>query len=671
MRALRFNLVPILSAVMSIWVVTARSDAADSAGFMGPIRPSEKKAEPPLPTVNDAVRLCASDLSRMSPAERAVTRYIWIWTGSNEDAKAVAGWLNHLSSSPVPYLPIPAGAAKLLVLRVNLLRLYPRPDDLKRGGDAWEEFQFDPKLNLLITKDTLQLLSESAREALPKVKVRRAERKVRTVTKRVAVKLSRSKSSGLWWLSRDGGEHWVQEESEEGKALRELSRTGETVEKEEVFTAQSQVEIDVGDLESTDVVRVTGAYVDRVAFGALVAGTGSLAPIVSHDYFLFRACSTIKGQGLYQVIYGGLYNELAGIPRAGKKGTDLDALFRDLGLGDVAKGLSAADIFDQLGSDQRVAVFRSDVTGKPRVVFILKTPIGRNGMQGLLIITGDITDADVDIGTHPILNLEQVFQDFRGQKVKVKAYEAIWERANGAHGFALYNGEGKLLEVAAPDVAADRTVPAPHTLNLQSGISCVRCHTARGHDGWQPLKNDVQVLLKRYRADVFGDVGDKDRAIAETVDRIAGHYSGDPMRKLIPRGRDDYAEAVLRFTGPWKEAKGDQADAATVWAKRLEAVYGAYWYDLVDAKEALRELGVDPAGEEPLEALRKLLPPEKAAAVDGVIPEDPRIGALLAGLSINRSDWDLSYSFAAGRAAKTLALRQRQMGPPAPARKVG
>ncbi len=383
--------------------------------------------------------------------------------------------------------------------------------------------------------------------------------------------------------------------------------------------------------EGDDVIQVPSPHLDQAAYAALVHETQSQAPIVSHRYFIVRALSTIRDVGVFKTVYSGLYYDFVGIKTNAKKGTDEDVLFEQLGVGDVQAGLTAAKVFEKLRSDQRIAVFRSNITGRPRRADFLRTLASRDG-QSIVSVTHDIKQANIDVGVHPIFNLLDFKDDAR---------ELIAEKANGLHLFALFDNNGKRQDEAPPDVAVDHTIPAPHSTRLQPAIGCIRCH---GPDsGWRVVHNDAKKLLGGL-LDVFPS------RKADEIDRLAGLYSGDVELKLLPRGRDDYAQAILRATGPFKASK-NQTDIAKLSAERLANTWKVYWYDLVGPSQALDELGIKHDPKKAVETLRKLIPPPLAIEGDLVphVPEDPRIGGLLVGLSIGRSDFDLVFSFLASR----------------------
>ncbi len=385
-------------------------------------------------------------------------------------------------------------------------------------------------------------------------------------------------------------------------------------------------------------IRLNPASIDPAAFDSLQQMLGTEAPVVSHTYFMRRALSSIQGKGLFKTLYGGLYVNFRGLKKSDKKGvSDLDLLLESLGIG--GRGKNFKQIFDELRSDRRVAIFRSDVTGKPRRVIILPTLVGE-GVAGVCIITQDLKDESIDVGKHPILNLADS---------DVDAMEVIYTLANGHLGYDLFNGEGVRQDEVPPDVAQDRTIPTPHTMRLEYPISCIRCHGS--DDGWKPLRNDVKRLLAG-RLDVFGDVTNKNGEIPDTLDRLARQYAGSP-NKTLSRARDDFAESVLRSTGTWKESK-DQTDVIKLSCSRIGSIWAAHNYDLVTARTGLIELGFDVPEERSVAFLKALLPPDQASQVGGIYLEDPRVGALQEGIGIGRTDWDLTYSFSAFRALRSL-----------------
>lgn len=557
---------------------------------------------------NDALAVQAADLSTLDPFTRITSRYVWIDQSDIEEFKAVALSCNYWSRASIVVRPTPVMNNGVMLARVNLAALAPTQKDLDELIKVWEEFQFDPKFSLLLTKDTLKFLGNNFQ--VPTVK--------KTITEK----------KKFWedcepYLGKDGKTY-----------------------KQRWFWKEEQSTVDIPFKDSNvQVIRLASEHLNPKLVSFVVNETHSQAPIVSSKYFLFRSLSTIKDKGLFATIYGGLYYDLAGIKTGFKKGTDLDNLLETLGIGNVKAGEDFKKIFDRLRSDQRVAVFRSDVTGKPRRVLLLKTLVGRDS-QGIVSITQDFRDQDIDIGTHPIMNL---------LNTDAQAQEVIWELPNGLNGFAIFDGNGKRIDEVGADVASDSTIPVPYTQRLQPAIGCIRCHANEG--GWKILRNDVKPLLSGG-LDIFNDLTGKD-SLADILDRLTGLYSGDLERKILPRARDDYATSILKTTGPWLRSK-DQTDIHRLSGEKIGKIYNSYIYEKIDARRALLEFGIKLDKEEDaVKKLKVLLRPPNVV-IDGVIPIDPREGALLMGLSLNRAEFDLIYSFSATRLKKIANLEQNK-----------
>jgi hypothetical protein len=562
------------------------------------------------PNENTAVLTALADLGTVDPVDRLFMRYIWVCNSEREEAQTTALVANYISRATTAQRPLPIVANGVTLLRLDLRLIAPqfggKDNDLNDMIKTWEEFQFDPKLNLLLTADTLKFALGLGID-VPQ----------RTVKKQRQKKDPKTGQP----LFYDGGRG------------------------EPAMEDYDEVTVDVG---NTELIRAVSNHMDKKAIAALVDGTRSQAPVVSSRYFLGRALTAIKDKGIYKTIYGGLYYDLAGIKTGFKKGTDEDNLFERLGVGNVEAGVTAKKLFDQLRSDKRIAKFTSGVTGKPRRVDLLRT-LANGDEESIISVTHDLRDQDIDIGNHPMMNLLE-FKDF--------AREVIWTMPNGLHGFALFNGDGKRVDEAPPDVAHDRTVPAPYSQRLQPAVSCIRCH--KSGRGWQPLENDVKKLLANA-LDIFDDQGDKKAGRSDVLDRLVGLYGGDPEFKLLPRGRDDYASAVLRTTGPWAASKVNQTDVVVLASAKIGDIYKDHHYETVDAWKALGELGISGVDKkDAIKVLSALLPPIPTAHGVGFIPEDPRIGALKSGLGLPRTDWDLVYSFVATRAQLTMRAVQQQ-----------
>lgn len=552
-----------------------------------PIRSSPKSN----PQLADVLTLAIADCQQFSSIDRPFLRYIWVSDSDIESAKALSLAVNILSRGSLIRRPVPVGLGKLLVLRIDIRHYAPKAKDLAEWVSTWEKLQFDPRLNILLTKGTL-------------------------------------KFAALYFPDWHGTREVFEERIEKVKDVWPggPDDNGEVFPKGTPYFLERVVKVKrvetFGIKDVKDLARIPQPVLaDKLA--ELQSLTGSQAGLVTDRYFLYRALSTVQDTGIFKEIWGGLYYEFSGIKRGAKKGTDEDVLFETLGVGNVSDGVTAAKIFENLRSDQRAAMLRSKVSGNPRRIDFFRTLAGRlDNTQSLISVTHDLRTRDIDIDQHPIANLLD-FQD--------AARETIFEKSNGLHGYALFDGKGKLQDAAPDDVVRDFSIPAPHSSRLQGAISCISCHEAQGHDGWIPFTNDVKTLTKKL--DIFGDLSRGSKDLADTLDRLSGLYQGNPERALV-KARDDYAASVLRATGPWKGSIS-QTDVVRLAGSKIVKMYRGYVYDLVNKDQAVLELGGDFGRPE----IR-----------GGYIPEDPRIGSLRAGLSISRFDFDLVYGFLYGRA---------------------
>jgi hypothetical protein len=518
-------------------------------------------------------------------------RYVWIPTTDEEDGKAVVLGLNYISRASFPLRPAEVPSPGGRLIRVDLRDLFPKDRDLIEGAKAWEDFAFDPQFSLLLTKDTIEL-------------------------------------SGI--------------------SIGELALQQEHL---------------------GDVIRLDPPDIDPALFTALRSVTLSNAPIVDYRYFLFRALSSIrddadKGDAVWRTIFGGEYYALRGIRKANedekKKGiTDFDVFLADLGIGNLQAGETFDRFLDRVGGDLRANLFESEVAGrKDRAVIGVHSAADREG-GSWGAITLDLRRKSIDARQNPTLSQ---------LKPQIDALETIFTGRNRMPVFTLNSGfdekgvfQGNLLEKAADDVVNDRSVPAPYLTELQAGISCIRCHGP--HETWQPLKDEIGVLIQSGRLVPFTDL--TQRADRATQDRILGLHSVIPglqgskrgqhiLDKLLSRQRDDFSDVVLEITGGWKRLGADQRHVAVTAAQKIADVYAGYWYTPVNAKAALLDIGLDVPTEQAPDVFDKLVT-QSTEPVVGVVFEDPRLTGLANGMKINRADWALIRSFAAGRANIAIA----------------
>lgn len=553
-----------------------------------------------LPNVNDALALVKADLLTLATIHRPFMWYIWIDSGGIDQAKVAAWGVNVPSRTSDIERPVPLGKGSLIVLRLDLRLYAPTDTDIQEWLQIREEFQFEPKLSLLITKDTIKQLRFEEGDEIPTIR--------QTVTRTIKKKIAAT-----------------------GK------KKTKTIEEE----VTEELDVPITEAKDIDVVKLLPDHIDKTLFAEIVAMTGTKAPMVSWNYFRWRALNTIQDKGPFKAIYGGLYYELAGIKenKTGK-GTDEDLWFQDhVGIGNIEAGVTAEKFYNKLRSDRRSAIWKSKFTGRVRRIDWGHGPSDGDGF-GPWSITHDPLDADIDISQHALFNL---------LKLKDSAREAIWARPNGMHGYALFNGQGKLQREVPPELVVNTEIPVGHgPRRLQAGIGCISCHEAKA-DGWQPFGNDAKELL----GDILGDTSNAKAGVFDTQDRIRRLYGSDPLvsGKWLTRGRDDYAAKTLAATGPWV-GQGAQVNIVRFAAEKLWTGYVDHLYKPVDAKQMLWEIGLDVPEGEVKDLFNRLVPPVQDLGLGP--PEDVRTLALRRGQSINRIDANFVHSFIAQRAAKTL-----------------
>lgn len=565
-----------------------------------------------LPDENDAAALALMDLRTVPEADQPFMWYVWIEGGSPQMAQAMSAVPNIDSQATKIYRPTPVIAGKLVLLRMDLRLYAPRVAELKEWLALREEFRNDPKFSLFITKDTIKQLVIQEGESAP------------TFSRRVT------------------------------KTRRVKGRNGKT----RSVTAESLEDVSVKDIKDLELVRLVGRNLNPEVWRELTARTNSQAPIVSHRYFLFRMLSTIQEKGLWKEVYGGLYYEFAGI-RENKtgKGTDEDLWFQDhIGLGDVQAGLTAKKIYDRILSDSKVAMWKSRITGKVRAIDYGHGPNEKDG-TGNWAVTHDPFDEDIDYGRHAMYNLA---------KLKDRAREGIWGRPNGMHGYVMFNDAGKLQREVPFQVAANRKIPSPNTVRLQGGIGCMSCHEVEA-EGWQPLRNEVQDLL----AALAGDTSNAKATIPEVLERLQGQYQGDPT-EWLNRGRNDYSRAVLTATGVLDRVNDPLGkNIVKTLGAMLTKEYMDYYYEPIDARAALLDIGLDAPEDVPgphqldfvqpsIKVLRAVFPLDGGQDLGLGIPIDVTLLALQKGQSVGRTDWDKFRGFAAPRLQMALAAAQKK-----------
>lgn len=373
---------------------------------------------------------------------------------------------------------------------------------------------------------------------------------------------------------------------------------------------------------------------DRALLVELGAMTASVNPIMRYDQ---------ATRLLLDDFDGGVYSKIRGFDqfKAADGNTALENLLAAYG----------ADIkrVRELRADERAAMFRSEISGKPRSMqFFLG--IGRvSTTNGLFTITDDIFDenhrAESD-AVRQLLNL------------KPDGHEIIWTLPNGFLAFALADAQENLVfeEGAPPNLVADHEIPRPYTKVLRNAISCIRCHIKGA--GYREFYNDVK-SLERLGLPAADDLSD-DKQARDTYDRLRGLYGGDP-RIAVNEARRRHADAIFRATA---FGGGDGLEAEEAY-RTVTEINDTYAYDLVTPQQACLEMGYLVPAEHAAALFNQLVP--RLPGQDNLLsPEDPYIQALrgpdpITGrwLPVTRANWEPIFADVMLRAITELA-RQRQ-----------
>lgn len=521
------------------------------------------------PSPADAMAYAVADISKLQTSDQPFQRYVWIPDGDKQKI-AIMNYTINLAISKASVLIKPTIVADGRLMRWDLRSLAPKDDQYAILHALWEELAFEPYFH--IVKTTAEALPTNAIQVKSLL-----EDPPGSIRFKIGDQLLYKSPSNEFFVFQDN--NWQ---------IKQLS------------------------IETQRVVSY-GAHVG-LEQGVILQGLSqSNAAVVRYDFLLVKVLSSIDG---------GMYYRFAGIERNPSSGTAQDAFLQSLG--------ASTKLVEELRSDQRAAMFRSGVTGKPRRIDAFFGVGVRPGSgTGLITMTHDMSDNDVNPRSDPIRNL---------LNLNDQAREIIAEKPNGLHIFALFDGKGALQDEVPPNIAKDHTVPIPHTARLQVPISCIRCHGP--DEGLKSFKNEVQMMLAGS-LDVFGDVSSNEQ-IPDQLDRLAGLYAGD-LNKPLRRARDDYNDAVFRVTNGMN---------VTQISTLVSDVYSDYIYKEIGAFEVCYELGYLVPKDEAIYYLNKIIPPLPNDII-GISPEDPIIGALKAGLKVNRLQFEQVYPDLAFRALQT------------------
>lgn len=584
----------------------------------------------------DAVKLALLDVANFTD-DAAFFRYVWV-PGNEKDHCDAVDFSVNVAMSRASTLVKGVRIGENRLIRYDLRVLAPDEEDIKEIGELWEKFAEDESY-FLVNSETDQLGFDETKIVII---VKEGSEIVNTKDT-----LERPKVDSEWkWLDDfkdDNGEWYV------------IEYNGEKAYVAKSFCKLETRKTKKAGGEEKKQVRVLGPHLGKEA-PILIEATLSQVPIVRHDYFIRKILSTVEG---------GLYYEFRGIVASPNDNqTDLEFLLLD-------KFKVKIEDFVNSNNDQKVAMMRSKVTGKPRATLFIAGARRVTANQGLIVLTLDLDEDEAVEFNDPFLDI---------LNHKYQGIELFAELGNGMTLYALYtgdlngngkfekdNGEGVLVREVPPQIATDHKVPAPHSNRLQPAISCMRCHNqivdGKQQEGWIDHPNDV-IKLVGAGLDIFGQRNDKQPKF-ETINRKAGLYTGD-FDKVFRRARDDYAEAILRLNG---NPGTEEQSTVTLAVDQIVQIYHAYWFDLVTPKKACEELGFGvETDEQAVQWLNEILPVLPSDEL-GIHPEDVRLGALKAGLSINRFQWDAVFADASNRTIETLQSKFNEQKQPVKADK--
>ena len=361
------------------------------------------------------------------------------------------------------------------------------------------------------------------------------------------------------------------------------------------------------------------------------ADVAVIAPTVPQDQAVLLAQLTLSAGAVYRADWwmakaldtldGGAYYEFRQLPIEEKKD--------EPGLTQFDRYLRGRGVFlratQDAGGERRAALTASDVTAKPR-----RADFGLGLSGGLWSVTRDIADGGQQAERHPLRNL----LDFRDQ-----GREVFVTLPNGMIEYTLFDGAGKLVREAPPELVRDHNIPPPYTARLRPARSCITCHNIEKAEGWREFPNDVQTVLKSGRFDVVSDLANLGITREEAIDKLAELYAleVDSPDNLLGRARRDYSAAIARCVPTGINFAADKSLVAQV-GQLLRDVLYAYDYERIDGRRAALELGYPIAQDDKRNALDVALgADDPKREIDGVA------AYLRAGLKINRADFEVIY----------------------------
>lgn len=203
----------------------------------------------------------------------------------------------------------------------------------------------------------------------------------------------------------------------------------------------------------------------------------------------------------------------------------------------------------------------------------------------------------------------------------IKAKEIIFSLPNGLQGYGLSNAEGKLLEVAAINIAVDKR-SGFQDAQVWTARNCITCHA----QGLWEVQDKIRALSRNTILGTLSKAGTQKKVVDEVLEAFL--YQPDPV---IQHDQQIYASSVRACNGWTPEAN----------ANAYEQLVVTYFEKPLTLEAFSRECGLDPA------ALSKLLKSKKQ--VDHTLTGP----LLIPPLNTWRTNWENR-----GFAALMLALEE-------------
>lgn len=373
--------------------------------------------------------------------------------------------------------------------------------------------------------------------------------------------------------------------------------------------------------------------------------TQSAVPIIRLDVLIrqgYTSLDTDRFQGLYYKFVG----------LEGLDGTTLT----------LNELMDVLGVLPQANNLTRIPILRSQVTGLDRIVdYLTGNTVRPSAGLGRFVITHDPA-----VDTRGVSWLDDHDEFIR----LAQGHEVIFDRPNGTHGYAIFQGQ-QLLD-SVPDVIADNhKIRAPHNDRLFAGVGCIYCHSAqprtngsiRGvNDNYSLLSNSSEYRAFIEQLELLGKNGEQDIETIQRVQTLGDNLQptgvplfdndfsgietfasqfGDEDFWNVPIDQQFYDRAIRRAT--FVDSK--------VAAYAMVSMWNDYEFELVTAQVVARDLGFGvPGGQEGVIKLQQLFG----------VPlgyEDPVFSAIKIGKGINRGLWEVKFPLAARRTFSALMLK--------------